>query len=125
MTVQLTLPDSAINADTSKTRTYEVLRVHEGVVSVIPVTFDADAKTLTFETDRFSAYAIAYKDTAATTPDDEDPGDNGSNSTTPGNEDVYKRQRLFRSSLRKARRPTQSSISRSRIWTFRFVLTTA
>ena len=86
VTVQLTLPDSAINADTSKTRTYEVLRVHEGVVSVIPVTFDADAKTLTFETDRFSAYAIAYKDTAATTPDDEDPGDNGSNSTTPGND---------------------------------------
>lgn len=86
VTVQLTLPDSAINADASKTRTYEVLRVHEGAVSVIPVTFDADAKTLTFETDRFSAYAIAYKDTAATTPGGEDPGDNGSNSTTPGND---------------------------------------
>lgn len=86
VTVQLTLPDSAINTDASKTRTYEVLRVHEGAVSVIPVTFDADAKTLTFETDRFSAYAIAYKDTAATTPDGEDPGDNGSNSTTPGND---------------------------------------
>lgn len=55
-------------------------------MSVIPVTFDADAKTLTFETDRFSAYAIAYKDTAATTPGGEDPGDNGSNSTTPGND---------------------------------------
>jgi hypothetical protein len=79
VTVQLTLPDSVINADASKTRTYEVLRVHEGAVSVIPVTFDADAKTLTFETDRFSAYAIAYKDAAATTPGGEDPGDNGSN----------------------------------------------
>lgn len=94
VTVQLTLPDSAINIDASKTRTYEVMRVHDGAISVIPVTFDADAKTLTFETDRFSAYAIAYKDTAATTPGDEpgdrpggeDPGDNGSNSTAPGND---------------------------------------
>lgn len=86
VTVQLTLPDSAINTDASKTRTYEVMRVHDGAISVIPATFDADAKTLTFETDRFSAYAIAYKDAAATTPDGEDPGDNGSNSTTPGND---------------------------------------
>lgn len=79
VTVQLTLPDSAINIDASKTRTYEVMRVHDGAISVIPATFDASAKTLTFETDRFSAYAIAYKDAAATTPGDEDSGNNGSN----------------------------------------------
>lgn len=78
VTVQLTLPDSAINTDASKTRTYEVMRVHDGAISVIPATFDASAKTLTFETDRFSAYAIAYKDAAATTPGDEDSGNNGS-----------------------------------------------
>lgn len=79
VTVQLTPPDSAINTDASKTRTYEVMRVHDGAISVIPATFDASAKTLTFETDRFSAYAIAYKDAAATTPGDEDSENNGSN----------------------------------------------
>ena len=31
---------------------------------MIPSSFDADAKTLTFETDRFSACAVAYKDAA-------------------------------------------------------------
>lgn len=86
VTVQLTLPDSAINTDASKTRTYEVMHMHDGAISVIPATFDASAKTLTFETDRFSAYAIAYKDAAATTPGDEDSENNGSNSTTPGND---------------------------------------
>ena len=60
--MSLTLPDSAINTDASKTRSYEVIRVHDGKASVIPSSFDADTKTLTFETDRFSAYAVAYKD---------------------------------------------------------------
>ncbi len=62
LVVSLTLPDSAINTDASKTRSYEVIRVHDGKASVIPSSFDADTKTLTFETDRFSAYAVAYKD---------------------------------------------------------------
>ena len=53
LVVSLTLPDST---------TGEVIRVHDGKASVIPSSFDADAKTLTFETDRFSAYAVAYKD---------------------------------------------------------------
>lgn len=62
LVVSLTLPDSAINTDASKTRSYEVIRMHDGKASVIPSSFDADTKTLTFETDRFSAYAVAYKD---------------------------------------------------------------
>ncbi len=62
LTVRLTLPDSAINADDSKERSYEVIRVHDGKAEVLPAAFDAQAKALTFETDRFSAYAVAYKD---------------------------------------------------------------
>lgn len=62
LVVSLTLPDSITGDTSKKTRSYEVIRVHDGKVSVIPSSFDADAKTLTFETDRFSAYAVAYKD---------------------------------------------------------------
>ncbi len=74
VTVQLTLPDSAINTDDSKTRTYEVIRVHEGAVSVIPATFNGSTKALAFQTDGFSAYAVAYKDV-----DSNPGGGNGSN----------------------------------------------
>ena len=62
LVVSLTLPDSITDDASKKTRSYEVIRVHGGKASVIPSSFDADAKTLTFETDRFSAYAVAYKD---------------------------------------------------------------
>lgn len=65
LTVRLTLPDSAINADDSKERSYEVIRVHDGEAEVLPAAFDAQAKALMFETDRFSAYAVAYKDVAS------------------------------------------------------------
>lgn len=65
VTVQLMLPDSDVNADPSKTRSYEVVRVHEGAAAVIPAVFDAKAKTLTFDTDKFSAYAVVYKDEIA------------------------------------------------------------
>ncbi len=66
--VRLMLPDSVVDADVSKAREYEVVRVHDGKVETLPALFDASAKTLTFETDRFSAYAIAYKDAASGVP---------------------------------------------------------
>ncbi|MBO6113681.1 MAG: Ig-like domain-containing protein [Lachnospiraceae bacterium] len=44
------------------TRTYVVLRLHDGSVTVLPTTLNADG-TLSFETDRFSIYALAYTDT--------------------------------------------------------------
>lgn len=70
ISVRLTLSDSAVSADASKRRAYKVVRVHDGKVETLPSTFDASAKTLTFETDRFSAYALAYKDTAPGVPGD-------------------------------------------------------
>lgn len=74
LVVSLTLPDSTTGDASKKTRSYEVIRVHDGKASVIPSSFDADTKTLTFETDRFSAYAVAYKDAA----------DEGAGDTTEG-----------------------------------------
>lgn len=59
LTVKITLPDSS---DTSQARTYEIVRVHEGKADILPATFDANTHELTFETDRFSAYAVVYKD---------------------------------------------------------------
>ena len=39
-------------------KTYSILRVHDGELSVLP-DLDDDPRTITFKTDRFSNYAIA------------------------------------------------------------------
>lgn len=53
-------------------RTFTILRLHNGVVDEIKPVFDEATNTLTFETDRFSTYALAYEDAeVATTPDND------------------------------------------------------
>ena len=44
-----------------------MLRLHDGVVTVLK-DLDNDPNTVTFETDSFSDYALAYQEAAATTP---------------------------------------------------------
>ena len=50
-------------------RTYKIIRIHDGVATVLDATVDGDYE-LTFETDRFSTYALVYTDgtTNTTTP---------------------------------------------------------
>ncbi|UWP67292.1 LPXTG cell wall anchor domain-containing protein [Subdoligranulum variabile] len=43
-------------------RTFFILRVHNGQSEKLPVEFDADQAALTFSTDRFSTYALGYTD---------------------------------------------------------------
>jgi hypothetical protein len=47
---------------------YSVIRVHEGTAAVMDTAYDSTAQTLAFETDRFSTYAIAYKDSGTEPP---------------------------------------------------------
>jgi len=44
---------------------YRIISVHDGEAVFLPVSYDPESHTLTFETDRFSTYAAAY--TAANT----------------------------------------------------------
>lgn len=43
-------------------RAFEVVRIHDGVATVIQGSFDESTHIFTFESDRFSTYAIAYKE---------------------------------------------------------------
>lgn len=43
-------------------RTYYIIRYHDGKAEIIEGTYDEKTQTFTFETDKFSDYAIAYKD---------------------------------------------------------------
>lgn len=64
LTISVVVPDALIHTDSAVNRTYCIVRRHDGAITVLDAAFDAASKTLTFKTDRFSDYAIAYKDTA-------------------------------------------------------------
>ena len=46
-------------------RSFEIIRVHNGVATAIAGTYDENTHVFTFETDKFSTYALAYKDPAS------------------------------------------------------------
>ena len=69
--ISVELPENLI-APKGKTRTYYVIRVHNGVAEILPTTLNG--KTITFETDRFSTYT--EKDVKGT---DGGSGDTGNN----------------------------------------------
>ncbi len=46
-------------------RQYYIIRNHDGTIDIINPTLSADGKTLTFSTDSFSTYALAYNDSKA------------------------------------------------------------
>ena len=76
LTISVAVPDALINTNSAVNRTYCIVRRHDGAITVLDAAFDAANKTLTFKTDRFSIYAIAYKDTAV--PSSSNPGSNNS-----------------------------------------------
>lgn len=60
LTIVIDVPDSLKSKDIGKPRTFAIIRVHDGVAETLE-DLDDDADTITIETDRFSAYAIIYK----------------------------------------------------------------
>ena len=77
LTISVAVPDALINTNSAVNRIYCIVRNHEGTITVLDAAFDAASKTLTFKTDRFSDYAIAYKDTAVPS-SGSNPGSNNS-----------------------------------------------
>ena len=77
LTISVAVPDALINTNSAVNRIYCIVRNHEGTITVLDAAFDAASKTLTFKTDRFSIYAIAYKDTAVPS-SGSNPGSNNS-----------------------------------------------
>ncbi len=63
ITITIDVPDNLRNTDGTKTRTFAVIRAHDGRAELL-ADLDDNADTITIETDRFSTYAIVYKDTA-------------------------------------------------------------
>ncbi len=64
VSITIAVDEKLINLDDTIQRDYYIIRVHDGEVTKIPVVFDPVAKTITFETDKFSLYALSYVDSA-------------------------------------------------------------
>ena len=60
--ITIKVPENLLNKDKSITRVLGIARNHNGKVDILGTNYDANTKTLTFRTDKFSDYAIIYKD---------------------------------------------------------------
>lgn len=60
--ISIELPTELINKNKTITRTYFIARSHNGKVDILETNYDEKTNKLTFETDKFSDYAIIYKD---------------------------------------------------------------
>ena len=61
--ISIKLPKSLVSKEKHISRTYKIIRLHDGRADSLDATFDKATNTLKFVTDRFSTYAIAYTDT--------------------------------------------------------------
>ncbi|WP_443656829.1 YDG domain-containing protein [Faecalibacillus faecis] len=60
--VTIKVPEELINKDSKTKREYFIARSHNGKVDILETKYDEKTNSLTFETDKFSDYAILYKD---------------------------------------------------------------
>lgn len=66
MYIAITIPQNLVNQDSSIERTYRIVRIHDGVATLIDGTYDAATNQFTFATDGFSTYALVYEDVNTT-----------------------------------------------------------
>lgn len=90
VTIVVTIPEDMKNTNSQEMRTFSIIRVYDGVAEVLDDLDDNDG-TITIETDRFSAYALVYKDTVNSGDSSAGSNQNGNaqnnheNSQRPGN----------------------------------------
>ena len=78
VTITVMIPENLINNDASVTRTYKIIRVHEDengslITDIIEGIFNPEDNSFTFQTDKFSTYALVYADSKVdNTPSDPD-----------------------------------------------------
>ncbi len=64
--IMFMMPES-LRAGKGKERTYKVMRLHDGVVTVIDTNMNTTTGEISFETDSFSVYALVYEESVKAT----------------------------------------------------------
>lgn len=62
VSVTIVIPDDIRNKDVLMIRNYQIIRLHDGKADILEGTYKEGSSEFTFETDKFSTYAICYKD---------------------------------------------------------------
>lgn len=73
-----------VGTNLDATKSYVVVREHNGVYEQLPAVYDKNAGTLTFESDKFSSYAVGTMETVAYTVTE------GANGTVSGEAGTYR-----------------------------------
>ena len=68
VTITFEVPENLRNTDPDTERTFRIVRVHGDTAEVIASSYDEATGIITFVTDRFSTYALAYTDKAVEDP---------------------------------------------------------
>jgi hypothetical protein len=63
ISVTIVIPEEIRNKDILMVRRYRIIRLHEGKTDFMEGTYNGKTAEFTFESDKFSTYAICYKDT--------------------------------------------------------------
>ena len=62
VTIEFKVPQNLKNKNSSMYRTYQLVRIHDGNVEVLDAEYNSSNDMLCFKTDKFSTYALIYKD---------------------------------------------------------------
>ena len=76
VSVTISIPTTLEKVKEGYTRKYVIVRVHNGVTDIIDDVKINDDGTLTFKTDKFSTYALAYQDIEKVNASNPNTGDN-------------------------------------------------
>lgn len=71
ITVKIQLPESLAKVKDGYKRTYYVIRIHDGVTTVLDAVDNGDG-TISFKTDKFSTYSVVYTDAKISNPETSD-----------------------------------------------------
>ncbi len=74
--ITISIPDSLKNNDSNGIRNFFVIRVHNGEIEILE-DLDNSEDSITIATDRFSTYALVYKDVTSNDSDNGNNSDNG------------------------------------------------
>ena len=62
VTIEFKVPQNLKNKNSSVYRTYQLVRIHDGEVEILDAEYNSSDDMLCFRTDKFSTYALIYKD---------------------------------------------------------------
>lgn len=62
--ISIEVPESMWGTEAGANRIYRVVRIHNGVTEILEGIYDPTTHFFTFETDRFSTYALTYQDSS-------------------------------------------------------------